>query len=625
MKTEDRLNKLKIAFSKYKGEWLRDDIYQHFSEPYYFSDLKDIRPCVLQGGRGTGKTMVLRSLSYEGQFNILKKDIEEFDKNEFIGVYIRVNTNHARAFEGGDISMDVWSRAFGHFINLTFVREIVKFLLWHNNLSSNDKQLTEEECCLVAKSLGIMEMPKNQEELFKNIRYALYEFQAQLNSIFDTNGKGLRLSLYEYPIELITEIVTNLPQFKNKIIMILLDEFENLSDYQQIIMNTMIKHITKNYTFKIGVRELGWRKKHTFNDQEILNTPADYYLLDIQKKFEDAKVFSDFAKKVCEKRIKEAFEDEDTSRWDVNDFLENINNEDEAIKLGIENTDYIKQFASLPSELNNELETLPLLYKYLIAYWADSHNDSLEDEINHYLTSKREWDTRYNNYKYAMLFKIKQGRGMGGIQKYYAGWDTFIKLAGGNIRYLTELVYNSYEQHILKERGVDEKISIREQTKAARDTGLKNLEELEGLSKLGAQLVKLLFNMGQIFKVYARLDKKSPEVNQFELIGERTPGCQELINTAVMNLALIREPGTKPNDEYTTKDYIFSIHPIFSPFFIFSYRKKRKMKISVQELMALASNDGHEVMKRLMYERDGISIDDKKTMQLDLFADYGYD
>ena len=610
-----------MAFSQYKGEWLRDEIYQHFSEPYYFSDLKDIRPCVLQGGRGTGKTMVLRSLSYEGQYNILKKDIIEFDKNDFVGIYIRVNTNHVRAFEGGGISMDVWSRAFGHFINLTIVREVLKFLLWHKELNASDEELNEDYCQLVAKSLGLHATPRNQKELFVNVRNALYEFQTQLNEIFDTQGKGLKYSLYEYPVDLITELATSLEQFKNKIFMILLDEFENLADYQQIILNTMIKHISNHYTFKIGVRELGWRKKHTFNEQETLNAPADYFLLDIQKKFEDAKVFSDFAKRVCEKRLREAFDDEDTSMWNIENFLESITNEDEAIKLGVETTDYLRSYEELPTSLNKEIEGLPLLYKYLIAYWADSHHNSLEEEVKHFLLSKREWDTRYNNYKYAMLFKIKQGRGRGGIQKYYSGWETFIKLSGGNIRYFTELIYNSYELHILKGKGIDEKVSIREQTNAARNTGLKNLEELEGLSKHGAQLVKLLFNLGQIFKVYAHLDKKSPETNQFELIGERHSECQELLNTAVMNLALIREPGTKPNDEYTTKDYLFSIHPIFSPFFVFSYRKKRKMRISVSEFMTLASNEGHEVMRRLLFDRDGISIDEKSTMQLDLFAD----
>lgn len=622
MKAEERLNKLKMAFSQYKGEWLRDEIYQHFSEPYYFSDLKDIRPCVLQGGRGTGKTMVLRSLSYEGQYNILKKNIRDFDKNGFIGIYIRVNTNHVRAFDGGGISRDLWSRAFGHFINLTIVRDILKFLLWHKELNPVDEELSEENCQMVARSLGLDVTSKTQIDLFGSVRCALYEFQAQLNEIFDTRGKGLSLSLYEYPVELITELATNLVQFKKKIFMILLDEFENLADYQQVILNTMIKHITKNYTFKIGVRELGWRKKHTFNEEEMLNAPADYYLLDIQRKFEDARIFSNFAKKVCEKRLKEAFDDEDTSKWNIEQFLEEISNEDEAIKLGIETTDYIKQYEELPDNLNKEIETLPLLYKYLIAYWANSHHNLLEEEVKHFLLSRYEWDTRYNNYKYAMLFKIKQGRGKGGIQKYYSGWDTLIKLSGGNIRYLTELVYNSYELHILKNKGIGERVSIREQTIAARNTGLKNLEELEGLSRHGAQLVKLLFNMGQIFKVYAHFDKKSPEINQFELIGERHPECQELLNTAVMNLALIREPGTKANDEYTTKDYLFSIHPIFSPFFVYSYRKKRKMRISVSELMSLASNEGHDVMKRILFERDGISIDDKKTMQLDLFPDF---
>ncbi|WP_442757035.1 ORC-CDC6 family AAA ATPase [Prevotella intermedia] len=27
------------------------------------------------------------------------------------------------------------------------------------------------------------------------------------------------------------------------------------------------------------------------------------------------------------------------------------------------------------------------------------------------------------------------------MQKYYAGWSTFVKLANGNIRYLMELIY----------------------------------------------------------------------------------------------------------------------------------------------------------------------------------------
>jgi hypothetical protein len=52
----------------YKAEWLNGELFELFTEPGYFGHLTTARPCVLTGGRGTGKTTVLRGLSYEGQF-----------------------------------------------------------------------------------------------------------------------------------------------------------------------------------------------------------------------------------------------------------------------------------------------------------------------------------------------------------------------------------------------------------------------------------------------------------------------------------------------------------------------------------------------------------------------------
>ena len=55
------------ALGLYKAEWLDAKLFDLFTEPGYFGGLKTFRPCVLIGGRGTGKTTVLRGLSYEGQ------------------------------------------------------------------------------------------------------------------------------------------------------------------------------------------------------------------------------------------------------------------------------------------------------------------------------------------------------------------------------------------------------------------------------------------------------------------------------------------------------------------------------------------------------------------------------
>src|SRR5436853_6535729 len=62
---QEQLSRL---FGSYKAEWLREQLFDLFTEPAYFPELTTPRPCILVGGRGTGKTTVLRSLSYDGQY-----------------------------------------------------------------------------------------------------------------------------------------------------------------------------------------------------------------------------------------------------------------------------------------------------------------------------------------------------------------------------------------------------------------------------------------------------------------------------------------------------------------------------------------------------------------------------
>ncbi len=142
MENAYRLKKLNELFGSYRAEWLKGKIYDFFTEPSYFVALKDNRPCVLQGGRGTGKTTVLKGLSYQGQYALHNREIEKFDTSEFIGIYHRANTNHVRAFLGGNLSSERWQKIFGHYFNLIICREILIFLDWHKTLSPNDEDLS---------------------------------------------------------------------------------------------------------------------------------------------------------------------------------------------------------------------------------------------------------------------------------------------------------------------------------------------------------------------------------------------------------------------------------------------------------------------------------------------------
>ncbi len=84
---------LSHLFGGYRAEWLKGQLFELFTEPTYFPELETSRPCILVGGRGTGKTTVLRGLSYEGQFALHGEEANKIKELSYYGFYYRVNTN----------------------------------------------------------------------------------------------------------------------------------------------------------------------------------------------------------------------------------------------------------------------------------------------------------------------------------------------------------------------------------------------------------------------------------------------------------------------------------------------------------------------------------------------------
>ena len=600
------VKRLSRQFGNYRAEWNGDDVFNHFTTPGYFASLEQFRPCVLQGGRGSGKTTTLKGLSYQGQYKIWHEDINAFDrKTQYIGLYRRIDTNHVRVFRGAGVEPERWQKLFGHFFNLETVLDVVSFLRWHKRLRKDDVMLSEEVirhvCSMINCRVGSC---ADYDQVIGALRDEIYNFQCYVNNIASQDVKAPVLSPIRDPIEYLMAEICSLGQFKGKRFFILLDEYENFEDYQQAIVNTLIKHSSELYTFKIGVREQGWREKHTTREEESLNDPADYSLLDINKYFEEAASFKDFAKDICQKRFQMALGSE--SEFDIEKALCSLNNEEEALLLDVAHTDSMSKYNTLPEGVREQIGDIPELYKFAIVQWAEMHGRSVASEARSVIEHRAAWNTRYNNYKYQMLFRIKTGRGRGGIQKYYCGFDTYIKLASNNIRYLMQLIYKTFEAH-LDRHGISERVSPELQTKVARMIGEKNLAQLEGECREGSQIVRLLFGLGKIFNHLTRKDCVAAEVTQIAIEGlEADADMKSLINAAVLHLALIRTPGDKLN-KYETKEYEYNVHPIFSPFFIYSYRRKRKMPMPVEIVRGL-SEDPKQYVKRFLENPEAATL-----------------
>jgi hypothetical protein len=621
---------LSSLFGGYRAEWLGEKLFELFTAPDYLPELLTARPCFLIGGRGTGKTTVLRGLSYQGQ-RVLSPQADAPLSWPYFGFYYRVNTNRVAAFQGPELSSTGWVRAFSHYINLTFCQELLRFIRWLPNADPSIVDPSPDSLQLVAEGLHLGNAA-SVDDLADAIRRATVRFEAYINNVAD--GNSPLLSMLGQPIDLLCEAIRRVPTFQGKLFFFLIDEYENFADYQQEVLNTLIKQSGTLYTFKVGVKDLGLRRRSTLNPHEQLISPADYERIEIRARLQ-AGTFAEFARKVCNDRLRRIVSSAPVGK-DVSIVLPGMSEASEAVLLGIES--HIRE---LREELRGEasdqeirdFDAMSPLEAYLVGFWARSRGISLHSALLEALSDRRVWGTRLDNYQHAILFTIRRRKR--GIHKYYCGWDTFTLLADGNIRYLLQLTSESLLRHLDTTSSLQKQVSFDDQTLAAREVARKNLTELEGLAVNGAQLTRLVLGLGRIFQVMAsQAEGHAPETNQFAISdaeyqidlgdGPRendSPRVDHVLTSAVMHQALVRSPANKlPGSSGDTKTYDYSLHPIFSPFFEYSHRRKRRMMLSIAEIIGLIEQPRATISAIL--RRTSRNPEEDLSEQLLLFAPY---
>ncbi|MDR6830836.1 hypothetical protein J2X48_004620 [Bosea sp. BE271] len=604
-------------FGIYRAEWLNDALFKLFTKPTYYPELETPRPCVLVGGRGTGKTTVLRCLSYEGRFELEKHNSATISNWPYYGFYYRVNTNRVTAFRGEELSDRQWERVFAHYLNLVFCGQVAEFLGWYCDQLPDSETLSASVCSDLAADL-YLEESTNQAQLIRGIARGRRRFEAFLNNLDPDNIP--QLSLQGQPVDDLCNAVLSLPQFKGKNLFFIVDELENLLDYQQIVLNTLIKHCGPNYTFKIGVRDLGWRKRSTLNENEQLISPADYERIDIEQRMEGDQ-FAKFAAEVC--NLRAAVSADFPSGLDIARILPSLSAEEEGELLGIKEhaAKIVRQVQRDCPDWASDAKSMAPLDLSFVDFWARSQKLPMSSVFRERQRDSKIWQDRLGNYKFPLLFTLKRRKP--GIRKYYAGWRTFTLMAGGNIRYLLELVGQALLLQKQESRDSSgEPISPELQTRAASLVGRKNLSELEGLSVHGAQLTKLLLGLGRVFEVLAsEPEGHTPEVTQFALPEDTPLGAAEpLLTAAVMHLALVRTVANKRMD-LDLKGYDYAVHPIYSAFFVFSYRRKRKLRITPNQLVQLVK-EPRSGIREILTQNNRSEDDQPLPDQLRLFEGF---
>lgn len=612
---------IRDLFGDYRAEWPPEHFANHFVRPAYFAKLESARPCLLFGGRGTGKTTALRSLRFDAAHTrILTADpsAPAVEGLPYIGIYLRMDKNQVLTFEGPELSEREWGKLFVHYFNLLVCREFCLFLLWVASIRPDLPLPTSHEVALLAKAAGVVASTPTPSGFRVSLDEAIVALELYAN-----NPKRLDPPVLSAPhsaVRAFAEVIAKLPWASDRPIFCCIDEYENLLKGQQSALNTYVKHSTTPLSYKLGVRSNGLYSRATIDNADQLQTPDDYIEIDITEEGFDL-----FAQRVAEVRLARTAEIEPRLPRSIADFLAALPVEEEAQLLGVERIKdgvLAQLSADIFADLRAFVSSQTPLRIALLGYWCEAHpGQSLPSLAADWRAHPEAWATRFGNYNHSLLFWLSKGRKGALIKKYYTGCATFLAMASGNIRYFMELLDRSIAFQ-LASSGFEGKVfalSPRAQTMAAKTVGQKRLDQLEGVSGNGVRLKRLVLGVGRVFFERTRTPGTAPEQSAFTVGGspDDVNTILELLADGVGHLAFESFARSKRTSGAEPGDLEYRIHPIYSAVFEISHRRKRRIAFDASVLLELIESPAAGISKLL---GNGTSGDDELPEQLGLFA-----
>lgn len=603
------------AFGNFRMEWTEISVDKYFAEPSYFHSLKTTRPCVIVGGRGTGKTTALQALKSR------PTDTGRGVASDRIAVYLKIGPHIPNNFSGPERSESEWAKIFLNHIHVLLCRLVLDALA----KQVQKPQLASEAGDFLLQTLeGVRpEKPVSSfSELYTKIQLLSTNIEEILNN---TNNSPINtVDEWDRPLKLLCDAVIRPNNYKG--VIFLIDEYENLLCYQQRAINTLIKFSSKYITYKIGIKELGWKTRGTFIAGENLRTPADYSLINIDQ--EQKADFRRFASQVVQRRLRLV---DGIEKRDMQIALPGLKAIEEAERLATKvpsplrmASDELKEHLTSP-QLKKHFTWADELDAYVIKSLAEARGVPLAHLIRELsLVAPQRAKQRARNYRNVGLYQL--GAKRTDIKKYYCGWHTLCLLSGGNIRFLMELTQEILIRHLRITSSLQEGVSQELQTAAVTAVAERNLYELEGMTVYGRRLIRLVQALGTLFSACARDGfRHTPELNQFTIKDhensnkDTSSGVDELLREAVMHLALVRMPTTKRGDTSQLMSEDYALHPIYSPFFRIPFQRKRKIALRGEELLGMSKSPDVVLREVLNKHRlRGLFADDESSFQIKL-------
>lgn len=571
------------------------------------------KPLVVEGGRGSGKTMVFLCNSWREKVKKVLANREDISslyiENSFVGIYYRVDTafvtSMVRTQKGED-----WTNLFETYLSVCLLREIFSFLKCLNdNMSLNQdmlKKIVEYTSLKFIESTSITDI----EEIDDFFDQCLDAIEDKINSP-DTTLKLRQVKVRRILSDIsnkINELLGHRILFK-----FFIDEYESLFTYQQRIINTLIKHSVPPIVFNIGLRTNGMRTNRTISNTEIIEAPHDYRRHQISL---DAREYSIMLKDICKKRFESAMAKghlPENASTDIEFYLKKYDIEYEVASIVNSNVvpPYKQKLADLiklkckEEKISKELETelinklvdtagpLNSLIHYTLLMKNTHYTPTVIELLDAYNENNQKYQDWIHNRKLGAVFLLAKNYRK---QKLYFGFDVFVFLSSGIVRYFLELCEQVFNDLQNENYNWNLPVSPEIQSIAAKKVSKYKIDDIQSYVPIGKELRIFVQSLGRIFNHFHVSDNANlgePEPNHFSTNNlALSEDLQQQLRIAVMWSVLHeKEPTKRKASSKSVETIDYYLNRIYVPYFNISYRDKRKLQIECQELEDLLSGD----------------------------------
>lgn len=572
------------------------------------------KPIVIQGGRGSGKTMFFKCNSWRQVLSQIKKDhraVEDIlTENGFIGIYYRVDT----AFVSSMCSKEEnhWDSIFGTYLSVCILQEVLDLLIILNdNMQLPEASLSEFSSIFSKRiysesTVDTLYAFRNECDLY------LDAIEDKINGLSPSNTFKLRgVNVHRY-INDLCKACSNIVG-KELLFKIFIDEYETLQTYQQKIVNTLIKHSALPVIFNIGLRPKGMKTKETISETETIEAPHDYQPLTFEF---DLDAYPNIVRDICRKRIalgKEQNKIPADASEDIMDYLgiysleyevERIRQSKKKLPHLAKLTSKIEELASqenISSELTQQYiaelcEKAPIINSrvhYALLCKKTAYTPTLSELYEAYSKNSDRYIEWMHNRKYAAIFLLcKEAK----HEKMYYGFDIFTSLSSNIVRYFLELCEQTFRIAFINGYAWNGPIPPEIQTQAARYVSEYKIIDIAGYEPYGKELRIFIQYLGQIFyKLHTAEDNTlgEPEPNHFNTKDLSLPGStRQILDSAIMcNVLQEGEPTKRKQSKLSPETIDYYINKIYVPYFDISHRNQRKIQVDVKVLNNLLSGD----------------------------------